>query len=100
MMLKSLGIDASKIMADFEALRDGVVNELKGINTKLATIQRDIEQAKKDKEEFRLWTRTELEKEYRQQQQLLQQQQQQNQQRVPHNQQHPKPTALLNPQER
>lgn len=69
MMLKSLGIEPGKIMKDFEALREGVVKELKGINEKLEQIQQAIEAGKKENEDFRLWLKRELEQEQSTQQQ-------------------------------
>jgi hypothetical protein len=62
MMMKSLGIDPGKIMADFLALKDGVIKELQGINSK-------IERIEKSQEDFRQWLRKELEQERTTQQQ-------------------------------
>lgn len=39
MMLKALGVDAEKIISDFEALKDGTLNTLKEINERLGRIE-------------------------------------------------------------
>lgn len=40
MMLKSMGIDPAKIMADFTSLSEGVKKELSGIRTHLENIEK------------------------------------------------------------